>query len=302
MAMVRNRSVGSKVFNGINVVFFALIIVVCVLPVWHVICASFSDAGWVMNQTGLIWRIEKFNVNGYKLVFADSRIWTGYLNTLIYVFGTTALGMFLTVMAAYALSRKDFLWASPIMFLISFTMLFSGGIVPLYILVTQDLGLFDNRLALILPGCMSAFYLILVRTALQNVPDSLEESAMLDGAGRFTILFQIMLPLIKATMATVILYYIIGNWNSWFSAMIYLRSKDKYPLQLVLKEILVTTSNSNTNVDISVLVSGDSADAILYKQLVKYCTIVVSTVPMFIFYPFVQKYFESGVMIGAIKG
>ncbi len=302
MAMVRNRSVGSKVFNGINVVFFALIIVVCVLPVWHVICASFSDAGWVMNQTGLIWRIEKFNVNGYKLVFADSRIWTGYLNTLIYVFGTTALGMFLTVMAAYALSRKDFLWASPIMFLISFTMLFSGGIVPLYILVTQDLGLFDNRLALILPGCMSAFYLILVRTALQNVPDSLEESAMLDGAGRFTILFQIMLPLIKATMATVILYYIIGNWNSWFSAMIYLRSKDKYPLQLVLKEILVTTSNSNTNVDISVLGSGDSADAILYKQLVKYCTIVVSTVPMFIFYPFVQKYFESGVMIGAIKG
>ncbi len=302
MAMVRNRSVGSKVFNCINVVFFALIIVVCVLPVWHVICASFSDAGWVMNQTGLIWRIEKFNVNGYKLVFADSRIWTGYLNTLIYVFGTTALGMFLTVMAAYALSRKDFLWASPIMFLISFTMLFSGGIVPLYIVVTQDLGLFDNRLALILPGCMSAFYLILVRTALQNVPDSLEESAMLDGAGRFTILFQIMLPLIKATMATVILYYIIGNWNSWFSAMIYLRSKDKYPLQLVLKEILVTTSNSNTNVDISVLGSGDSADAILYKQLVKYCTIVVSTVPMFIFYPFVQKYFESGVMIGAIKG
>ncbi len=302
MAMVRNRSVGSRIFNGINVVFFALVIVVCILPVWHVICASFSDAGWVMNQTGLIWRIEKFNVNGYKLVFADSRIWTGYLNTLIYVFGTTALGMFLTVMAAYALSRKDFIWASPIMFLISFTMLFSGGIVPLYILVTQNLGLFDNRLALILPGCMSAFYLILVRTALQNVPDSLEESAMLDGAGRFTILFQIMLPLIKATMATVILYYIIGNWNSWFSAMIYLRSKDKYPLQLVLKEILVTTSNSNTNVDISVLGSGDSADAILYKQLVKYCTIVVSTVPMFIFYPFVQKYFESGVMIGAIKG
>ena len=302
MAMVRNRSVGSRIFNGINVVFFALVIVVCILPVWHVICASFSDAGWVMNQTGLIWRIEKFNVNGYKLVFADSRIWTGYLNTLIYVFGTTALGMFLTVMAAYALSRKDFLWASPIMFLISFTMLFSGGIVPLYILVTQNLGLFDNRLALILPGCMSAFYLILVRTALQNVPESLEESAMLDGAGRFTILFQIMLPLIKATLATVILYYIIGNWNSWFSAMIYLRSKDKFPLQLVLKEILVTTSNSNTNVDISVLGSGDSADAILYKQLVKYCTIVVSTVPMFIFYPFVQKYFESGVMIGAIKG
>ena len=150
---------------------------------------------------------------------------------------------------------------------------------------------------------MSAFYLILVRTAMQNVPESLEESAMLDGAGRFTILFRIMLPLIKATLATIILYYVIGNWNSWFNAMIYLRSSDKYPLQLVLKELLVDANNSaNSNVDLSVLASGESGDAVLYKQLTKYCTIMVSTVPMFIFYPFIQKYFESGVMIGAIKG
>ena len=217
--------------------------------------------------------------------------------------GTTVLGMFLTVMAAYALSRKDFIWANPLMLIISFTMLFSGGIVTLYILVTQTLNMYDSRWALILPNCMSAFYLILVRTAMQNVPDSLEESAMLDGAGRFTILFQIMLPLIKATLATVILYYVIGNWNSWFNAMIYIRSEDKKPLQLILKELLVdTNSSSNANVDISVLASGESGDAVLYKQLMKYCTIMVSTVPMFIFYPFIQKYFESGVMIGAIKG
>ncbi len=303
MAMVKNKSTGSKIFNVCNVLFFALIMIVCILPVWHVFCASFSNASWVMNQQGLIWRIEGFNVNGYKLVFTNNNIWTGYLNTFIYVIGTTVLGMFLTVMAAYALSRKDFIWANPLMLIISFTMLFSGGIVTLYILVTQTLGMYDSRWALILPNCMSAFYLILVRTAMQNVPESLEESAMLDGAGRFTILFQIMLPLIKATLATIILYYVIGNWNSWFNAMIYLRSSDKYPLQLVLKELLVDANNSaNSNVDLSVLASGESGDAVLYKQLTKYCTIMVSTVPMFIFYPFIQKYFESGVMIGAIKG
>ncbi len=303
MAMVKSKAKGSRIFNFCNILFFALIMIVCILPVWHVLCASFSNASWVMNQRGLIWYIKDFTLNGYQLVFNDNSIWTGYLNTFIYVIGTTVLGMFLTVMAAYALSRKDFIWANPLMLIISFTMLFSGGIVTLYILVTQTLNMYDSRWALILPNCMSAFYLILVRTAMQNVPDSLEESAMLDGAGRFTILFQIMLPLIKATLATVILYYVIGNWNSWFNAMIYIRSEDKKPLQLILKELLVdTNSSSNANVDISVLASGESGDAVLYKQLMKYCTIMVSTVPMFIFYPFIQKYFESGVMIGAIKG
>lgn len=303
MAMVKSNAKGSRIFNFCNILFFALIMIVCILPVWHVFCASFSNASWVMNQRGLIWYIKDFTLNGYQLVFNDNSIWTGYLNTFIYVIGTTVLGMFLTVMAAYALSRKDFIWANPLMLIISFTMLFSGGIVTLYILVTQTLNMYDSRWALILPNCMSAFYLILVRTAMQNVPDSLEESAMLDGAGRFTILFQIMLPLIKATLATVILYYVIGNWNSWFNAMIYIRSEDKKPLQLILKELLVdTNSSSNANVDISVLASGESGDAVLYKQLMKYCTIMVSTVPMFIFYPFIQKYFESGVMIGAIKG
>lgn len=302
MAMVKSKNVGSRIFNVVNCLFFAAIMIVCILPVWHVFCASFSNASWVMNQSGLIWHVQDFNITGYKLVFADNNIWTGYLNTFIYVIGTTALGMFLTVMAAYALSRKDFIWANPLMLIISFTMLFSGGIVTLYILVTQNLGMYDSRWALILPNCMSAFYLILVRTAMQNVPDSLEESAMLDGAGRFTILFKIMLPLIKATLATIILYYVIGNWNSWFNAMIYLRSPDKKPLQLILKELLVDVNSSNANVDVSILASGESGDAVLYKQLTKYCTIIVSTVPMFIFYPFIQKYFESGVMIGAIKG
>ena len=305
MAMVKSKAIGSRIFNvAISLILrpdhdrIASFRVACVLRL--LLQCQLGDEP---VRPDLV--CQGFYLNGYQLVFNDNSIWTGYLNTFIYVIGTTVLGMFLTVMAAYALSRKDFIWANPLMLIISFTMLFSGGIVTLYILVTQTLNMYDSRWALILPNCMSAFYLILVRTAMQNVPDSLEESAMLDGAGRFTILFQIMLPLIKATLATVILYYVIGNWNSWFNAMIYIRSEDKKPLQLILKELLVdtdTNSSSNANVDISVLASGESGDAVLYKQLMKYCTIMVSTVPMFIFYPFIQKYFESGVMIGAIKG
>ena len=300
MAMVRNKSIGSRVFNFVNIVFFAFVIIACILPVWHVFCASFSGAGWVLNQSGIIWQIHDFSLTGYKLVFENANIWTGYLNTFFYVIANTALGMLLTVMGAYALSRKDFLWANPVMLGISFTMLFSGGIIPSYILVTQYLDMYDSRWALIIPTCMNAFNLILIRTALQNVPASLEESAMLDGAGRFTILFRIMLPLIKATLATVVLYFVIGNWNSWFNAMIYLRTRSKFPLQLVLREILITASDAATTG--TVTSSTETGDTALYRQLTQYCTIIVSTVPIFIFYPFIQKYFESGVMIGAIKG
>ncbi len=299
---IRNKSVGSRIFDLINILFFAAVIVACIMPVWHVICASFSDASWVLNQTGIIWQISGFNVNGYKLVFQNNSIWTGFANTIFYVVTGTLLSMLLTVMGAYAFSRKDFLWSNPVMFGISFTMMFSGGMIPSYILVTQTLHMYDSRLAMIIPTAMNAFNLIIVRTAMQNVPASLEESAMLDGAGRFTILFKIVLPLIKATLATVMLYMVVGQWNSWFNALIYLRTRTKFPLQLILREILITatdTAKSSGNTIDSTSVSGDLT---LYKQLIKYCTIVVSTVPMFIFYPFIQKYFESGVMIGAIKG
>ena len=299
---IRNKSVGSRIFDLINILFFAAVIVACIMPVWHVVCASFSDASWVLNQTGIIWRISGFNVNGYKLVFQNNSIWTGFANTIFYVVTGTLLSMLLTVMGAYAFSRKDFLWSNPVMFGISFTMMFSGGMIPSYILVTQTLHMYDSRLAMSIPTAMNAFNLIIIRTAMQNVPASLEESAMLDGAGRFTILFKIVLPLIKATLATVMLYMVVGQWNSWFNALIYLRTRTKFPLQLILREILITATDTAKNSGNTIDSSSISGDLTLYKQLIKYCTIVVSTVPMFIFYPFIQKYFESGVMIGAIKG
>lgn len=298
--MVGQKTKSRKVFQLFNTCFFIFMIFICLMPVLHVIFASFSDAKWVMSQTGLIWHIEGFNLNGYKMVMQNRSLMISYLNTIVYVFTSTGIGMLATVMGAYVLSRKNFLWRNVIMFMITFTMLFSGGIIPLYLVVTKTLSLYDSRWAVILPTCINAFNLIIVRTAIANVPPALEESAMLDGAGRMRILFQIILPLIKATVATIILYYAVGHWNSWFHASIFLRTRDKYPLQLVMKEILISGDISSTAA--STMSSSDfSGDTVLYKQLIKYCTIVMSSAPVFIFYPFIQKYFEAGVMIGSIK-
>ena len=297
--MRRKKTIGGRIFDFFNTIFFVLVIVICILPIWHVVCASFSDASWVMAQTGVITHIKGFNLNGYKLVFQNKEIWSGYLNTIFYCIATTVLGLLITVMAAYVTAIKGVLWADAIMLFASFTMLFNGGMISSYIVNTQVLHLYDSRWAVVLPGCFAVMYLILLRTAMKSVPESLIESAMLDGAGHMTILFKIMLPLIKATLATVILYYVVMQWNSWFQAAIYLRDRSKFPLQIIIKEILVTgDTSSSTNMN----ATDFSGDLTLYKQLIKYCTIVVSTAPIFAFYPFIQKYFESGVMIGAVKG
>lgn len=295
--MRRKKTVGGRIFDFFNTIFFIFVIIACILPIWHVVCASFSDASWVMAQTGFITQIKGFNLNGYKLVFQNKEIWSGYMNTIFYCIATTTIGLLITVMASYVTAIKGVLWADAIMLFASFTMLFNGGMISSYIVNTQILNMYDSRWAVILPGCFSVMYLILIRTAMKSVPESLIESAMLDGAGHMTILFQIMLPLIKATLATVILYYVVGQWNSWFQAGIYLRDRSKFPLQIIIKEILITGDTSS-----SMNATDFSGDLTMYKQLIKYCTIVVSTAPIFAFYPFVQKYFESGVMIGAVKG
>lgn len=301
--MVQRKTLGSKIFDLFNKILFIGVILACILPVWHVICASFSDAAWVINQSGLIFWIKGFTLKGYQLVFQSSDLVSGYLNTFFYVTAATLLGMLITVLTAYAVSRRDALWGNAIMFFITFTMMFNGGIIAYYIIITKWLHMFDSRLALILPVCLSAYNLIIVRTAMLGIPDSLIESAKLDGAGDFTILFRIVLPLMKATLATVALYYVVAHWNSWFQASIFLRSRDKFPLQLLLKEILVNGDVSTTVTGSAAVNASDfSGDLILYKQTIKYCVIVVSTLPVFVFYPFIQKHFESGVMIGAIKG
>lgn len=292
------KSFGAKLFTLFLYLFMIFMIVICILPILHVTFASISDPAYVMAHSGLILAPKDFTLEGYKLVLQTKSLMRSYLNTIIYVVTATALGFLITVLGAYPLSKRDLLFGNAIMMLISFTMLFNGGIITFY-MVVKGLGMYNTRAAIIIPTCVSAFNLILVRTSMMSVPKSLEEAAKLDGAGPVRILFMIYLPLIKATLATVILYYSIGHWNSWFNASLFLTDRTKYPLQLVLREILIQNDANS----VSSASSGElSGMADLYKQLVKYCCIMVSTIPVLCFYPFIMKYFKSGVMIGSIKG
>jgi len=201
----------------------------------------------------------------------------------------------MTSLGAYALSRQNFLWKNPIMFGIVFTMFFSGGLIPTFLLVNK-IGLLDSRWALIIPAAMSTYNLIIMRTSFQGIPASLEESAKLDGANDFTVLFRIVMPLSMPVIAVMILFYGVAHWNSWFSALIYIRSRDLFPLQLILREILIT---NNTD---SMMTGVGGGDRMPIGETIKYATIIVSTIPVLCLYPFLQKYFVKGVMIGAIKG
>ena len=295
--MVKNRTLGYRIFLFFDYILLGGVALCCLLPILHVAFASFSDPAWVMNQSGLILWPHGFQLEGYRTVFQAKHLMTSYANTFLYVFASTAIGMLITVLGAYPLSKKEVLFSNVIMLLVSFTMLFNGGMVTFY-MVVKGIGLYNTRWAVILPACVSAFNLILVRTTMTSIPKSLEESAMLDGAGPVRILFQIYLPLMKATLATVTLYYAIFHWNSWFNASLFLQDREKFPLQLVLQEILVINDNVKTVTSARDLAGNTD----LYKQLIKYCTIMVATVPVLCFYPFIMKYFKTGVMIGSIKG
>ena len=291
-------SFSRKLFVGFNYTFLTLLAVAFILPVLHVLFSSISDPYWLNTKSGLVLLPHGINFTGYKLVFNNADLIRGFINTGIYVTSATVLGLVITIVSAYVLSRQDMLFVDLIMMLISFTMIFGGGIVPSYIIM-QKLGLLNTRWAVILPACVSTYNLIIMRTAFQTVPPALEESARLDGAGDLTVIFQVLLPLVKASAATIALYYIIAHWNSWFQASMYLQNRELFPLQLVLREILIV-NDANTAASMSALDAVSDANA--YKQLVKYAVIIVSSAPMIVVYPFVMKYFESGVMVGAVKG
>lgn len=250
------------------------------------------------KHKGILFSPLGFTLRGYELVFKNPNILTGYMNTIIYVVAGTLVNLIATSIAAYVVSRKNALWASVLMFIITFTMFFSGGLIPYYLLI-DNLGLINKRLAMIIPGAIGTWNLIVMRTSFMQIPDSMEESARIDGAGEFTILFKIILPLSKALLAAMTLFFAVGHWNSWFNALIFLRDRELYPLQLILREILIL--NDTTSMD-EITSSGDLLQQDLYKSLVQYCTIIVATLPILCIYPFLQKYFVKGVMIGAIKG
>ena len=298
--MVERKTPGRILFNIINYTLLVLIALCCIIPMWHILMASISNPAMVEISNGLILLpLGKPSLNGYRYLAGYPKIWRGYKHTLFYVGGQCVISGLLTLIAGYVLSRKRFRYRNVLAGFITFTMLFHGGMIPTY-MVVRSLHLIDTYWAMLIPGAMSVFYIIIMRTAIQEIPDSLEESARIDGAGELTILFRIILPLCKATFAVIILFVAVGKWNEWFSALLYLNKEDKYPLQMILRDILINMQTINNGSDVS-------ADALneqmqLYKVLMRYCSIVVSTLPILCIYPFVQKYFVTGVMVGSVKG
>ena len=297
--MFYKKTFSHKVFNFVNLILMAAIAFICIAPILHVLFASISDPAMLMKNQGIIlWPLGHPTIQGYVKVFQNENIISGYANTLLYVSLGTGLNMILTVLGGYALSRKNLLWKNLIMFLIVFTMWFSGGLVPTY-MVVYKLGLIDTRSAVILPNAMSAFNLIIMRTGFSGIHASIEEASKIDGAGDFTTLFKIMIPLNKAVIAVIALFYLVFNWNQWFNALIYLPNKRQlYPLQLILREILIKNDLSS----MLTAEAGKANEQDLYRQLVKYSTVIVATLPILCIYPFVQKYFVKGFMIGSVKG
>ena len=298
--MVVKKTLGGRIFTVFNTLFMLFMCVICFVPILHVFWASISDPALVETSSGILLRpLGDLSLNAYKIILRYKGIWTGYKNTIFYVVAQCLITGVLTVIAGYVLSRKRFRYRNTIMMFLAFTMLFNGGMIPTY-MVVKDLHLLDTYWACLIPGAMSVFYIIIMRTAIQGIPDSLEESARLDGAGEFTVMFRVILPLCKATFAVIILFIAVGKWYSWFDALLYLpQDKSKYPLQMYMREILINNSNDATSTQ-SVGELMDNAQ--LYKTLVKYGSIIVSTVPILCVYPFVQKYFVTGVMVGSVKG
>ena len=291
------RTRGEKCFSVVNAFILVGISLVCLIPVWHVMCCSVSDPMLLNANRGTVfWPLGSWSFLGYDKVFKTQYILQGYLNTIVYVAMGTLIGLALTCLAAYGLSRKNLMLRKPLSFFITFTMLFNGGLVPTY-MVIRDLKMLDTIWAIVLPLCVSVFNIMIMRTSFSSIPDALTEAAEIDGAGHMRILVQIILPVSKSILAVVALFYVVQNWNSWFHSALYIKNRDLYPLQLWLREIVIAETNS--------VIEADAADAGLINQtkvLVKYCVIVISILPMMIAYPFVQKYFVSGVMIGSVKG
>ena len=286
-----------SVFPIINGLILTLIGIVCLYPMLYILFASLSEPARIMKHTGLLTAPLGFTLEGYTLAFRNPNILSGYMNTLIYVVVGTVLSVVVTAAGAFVTSRKDALLARPIMLCVIFTMYFSGGLIPLYLLV-NELGLFDTRAAIILVGLVSTWNLIVMRTSFLSIPDSLEESAKIDGASPLVIFLKIYLPLSKPMLATMTLFYGVGNWNSWFNASIFLQDRGKFPLQLIMREILISNDMSSmTNMN----TVGTYTNS-MYQVLVKYAVVVIATLPILCIYPFLQRYFIKGVMIGAVKG
>lgn len=288
------RSKGERAFQVFNYIFLTIVMLVCFYPVWYVAMASFSNSNLLTQHTGLLFKPAGFSVDAYKKVFQNPMISKGYLNTLFILIVGVILDLAMTSLGAYFLSRKRVMFKKPVMLFIVFTMFFSGGMIPFYINL-RELHLTNSLWGLIIPFMIITSNLIILRTSFESIPESLIEAAQIDGAGHITILTTIVIPLSKAMLAVMVLYYGVSIWNSWFWASAILRNREMYPLQIILREILLSNDTSS-------MTAGTSAmDTEAIGMTIKYATIMVATIPILCVYPFLQKYFTKGTMVGAVK-
>ena len=287
------RTLGERIFEVVNLAFLVLVMIVMLYPLMHVLFASFSNPNLLSAHTGVLLRPLGFSTAAYEAVLQNPDIYTGYSNTLFLVTVGTLCSLLLTIFSAYVLSRRGYGLRRVFNFVATFTMFFSGGLIPFYLQV-KGLGLLNTRWSLILPTLMSTYNLIVLRTAFASVPASLEEAAKIDGANDFTVLFRVIVPLSIPSLAVIVLFYAVSYWNAWFYAMVFLRKRELYPLQLILREILIMSSADS-------MVDMDINDRAIVSQTIKYATIIVSTLPILVVYPFLQKYFVQGMMVGAVK-
>lgn len=291
-----------KIFSLITLFLIMAIIIIVVYPLYFVLVASVSDPAAV-NSGDLLLYPKGFSLMGYEQIFQNSKLWSGYANTIFYTVAGTLVGVSITILSGYAFSRSDLPGRNILMGLFVFTMYFSGGLVPLYLVVKQ-LNLINTRTIIILLGSVSVYNIIIARSFFTStIPKELQEAAFVDGCSNHRFFFEIVVPISKPIIAVITLYCAISHWNSFFNAMIYLNDTDKYPLQLVLREILLSfqmmmqQASSGSGLDSETLTQMSTL-----SEVVKYGVIVVSTIPVLMIYPFIQKYFVKGVMIGAVKG
>lgn len=290
--MIETRTPGQKTLTVLNYLIISAIALVCMYPMLHVLMASFSDPIRLIRHRGLLLLPDGFSLRGYDIVLHNPNILVGYGNTLFYVFMGTGINLLLTTLGAYALSRKGWPFRKFFVVIIVFTMYFSVGLVPTFMRV-KSLGLLNTRWAILLPTAINTWNMIVMRTAFAAIPEEMQESAYIDGANDLRILVQIFIPLAKATMAVIVLFYAVDHWNAWFSSMIYLTNTKLYPLQMYVRDILLNDASAGLVED---------ANAIYLQELTKYALVIVAVVPILCVYPFVQKFFVKGVMLGSVKG
>ena len=290
------ESLGDRIFVGVVYFFLAIVLLIVLYPLVYVVSSSFSSPTAVSSGRVWLWPVD-FSLKGYQVAFSNPQIVTGYANSLYYTIFGTLISVTLTVLVAYPLSRRTLFGRDAIMIFIVFTMIFYGGLIPTY-LVVKNLGLLNTRWALLIPQAIAAWQVIIARTFFQvNIPDELAEAAELDGCSDLRFLWSIVIPLSKPILAVLVLMYAVGQWNAYFDALLYLKSADLHPLQLVLRGILILNTTTSGSMEASVMVERQQM-----ADLLKYSLIVVGSLPVLLIYPFAQRYFVKGMLIGSVKG